>query len=177
MGLFADDLTAFVRDDRSLINFIELVKELGKLSGLQVNFEKSEIMLLGNRNAASVVSNEILNMSVKNDVKFLGVHFSYDFRLRQTLNFEEIIKSVKGKLNIWKWRDLTTIGRIQIVKTFIVPIFMYRAGMISVGKEVISEVNKLIFDFIWKGKDKVKRLALINDIKDGGLKVSKDNVL
>ena len=47
---------------------------------------------------------------------------------------------------------------------------MYRAGMISVGKEVISEVNKLIFDFIWNGKDKVKRLALINDIKDGGLK-------
>ena len=47
---------------------------------------------------------------------------------------------------------------------------MYRAGMISVGKEVISKVNKLIFDFIWKGKDKVKRLALINDIKDGGLK-------
>ena len=169
MGLFADDLTAFVRDDCSLIN-VELVREFGKSSGLQVNFEKSEIMLLGNRNSASVDSNEILNISVKNAVKILGVHFSYDFRLRQTLNFDEIIKSVKGKLKIWKWRDLTTIGRIQIVKTFIVPIFMYRAGMISVGKEVISEVNKLIFDFIWKGKDKVKRLALINDTKDGGLK-------
>ena len=170
MGLFAEDLTAFVRDDRSLINFVELVREFGKLSGLQVNFEESEIMLLGNRNSTSVDSNEILNISVKNAVKILGVHFSYGFRLRQTLNFDEIIKSVKGKLKIWKWRDLTTIGRIQIVKTFIVPIFMYRAGMISVGKEVISEVNKLIFDFIWKGKDKVKRLTLINDIKDGGLK-------
>ena len=29
MGLFADDLTAFVRDDRSLINFVELVREFG----------------------------------------------------------------------------------------------------------------------------------------------------
>ena len=40
MGLFADDLTAFVRDDRSLINFVELVREFGKLFGLQVNFKK-----------------------------------------------------------------------------------------------------------------------------------------
>ena len=47
---------------------------------------------------------------------------------------------------------------------------MYRAGMISLNKEIISEANKLIFDFIWKGKDKVKRLTLINDIEDGGLK-------
>ena len=63
-------------------------------------------MLLGNRNSTSVDSNEILNISVKNAVKILGVHFSCDFRLRQTLNFDEIIKSVKEKLKIWKWRDL-----------------------------------------------------------------------
>ena len=42
--------------------------------------------------------------------------------------------------------------------------------MISLNKEIISEANKLIFDFIWKGKDKVKRLTLINDIEDGGRK-------
>ena len=30
--------------------------------------------------------------------------------------------------------------------------------------------NKIIFDFIWKGKDKIKRAALISDIEDGGLK-------
>ena len=31
-------------------------------------------------------------------------------------------------------------------------------------------MNKIIFDFIWKGKDKVKHLALISDIDDGGNK-------
>ena len=34
----------------------------------------------------------------------------------------------------------------------------------------MKEANKIIFDFIWKGKDKVKRSALISDIEDGGLK-------
>ena len=34
----------------------------------------------------------------------------------------------------------------------------------------MKDVNKIIFDFIWKGKDKVKRFALISGIEDGGLK-------
>ena len=34
----------------------------------------------------------------------------------------------------------------------------------------MKDVNKIIFDFILKGKDKVKRFALISDIEDGGLK-------
>lgn len=47
---------------------------------------------------------------------------------------------------------------------------MYRAGIISINKEIISEKNKLILDFIWRGKDKVKRVALINETEDDGLK-------
>ena len=34
----------------------------------------------------------------------------------------------------------------------------------------MKDVNKIIFDFIWKGKDKIKRSALISEIEDGGLK-------
>ena len=34
----------------------------------------------------------------------------------------------------------------------------------------MKEVNRIIFDFIWKGKDEVKRLALVSNIEDGGLK-------
>ena len=71
---------------------------------------------------------------------------------------------------MWKWRNLTILGRIQIVKTFIVPIFMYRAGSISLDKEVIKEANSIIFDFTWKGKDKVKRSSLVSEIETGGLK-------
>ena len=39
-----------------------------------------------------------------------------------------------------------------------------------VNRDFVKDVNKIIFDFIWKGKDKVKRSALISVIEDGGLK-------
>ena len=32
-------------------------------------------------------------------------------------------------------------------------------------------MNKLLYGFIWKGNDKIKRTALINDIENGGLKM------
>ena len=32
-------------------------------------------------------------------------------------------------------------------------------------------MNKLLYGFIWKGNDKIKRTAFINDIENGGLKV------
>ena len=35
----------------------------------------------------------------------------------------------------------------------------------------MKEINNLIFGFLWKGKDKVKQTAMINDIENGGLKM------
>ena len=90
---------------------------------------------------------------------------------RATLISMKLQKTIKDKLRIRKWRDLTIIGRIQPVKTFIIPTFLYRAsGLICMDKEFVNEVNKIIFDFIWKGKDKVKRRVLVGDIQHGGLK-------
>ena len=113
---------------------------------------------------------KIRKFKVKRAVKILGVHFTYDVALRQKLNFDEIMSSIKEKLKLWKWKNLTVIGRIQIVKTFVIPIIMYRAGLISLDKEVIKKGNSIIYDYIWKGKDKVKQSSLINDVEYGGLK-------
>ena len=49
---------------------------------------------------------------------------------------------------------------------------MFRASVIPFSKELIKEATDSIFyNFIWNGKDKVKRLALISDIEMGGLKM------
>ena len=45
LGLFADDLRGFLKNDKSLIKFLELVF---KCSGLVINHNKSKILLLGN---------------------------------------------------------------------------------------------------------------------------------
>ena len=48
----------------------------------------------------------------------------------------------------------------------LVDIWRISASMICLDKEFLNEANRIIFDFIWKGRDKVKRLALISDVED-----------
>ena len=109
LGLFADDLTSFLKNDFSLTNFLKLVEDYGSCSGLEINHGKSEILLLGNRTyilqESSVVPDNINNIKVKKSVKILGVHFSFASQARHKLNVDELISSIQHKLRIWKWRD------------------------------------------------------------------------
>ena len=70
-------------------------------------------------------------------------------------------------MKCWNWRNLTVLGRI--IKSFVILVFMQRVGLICSHKEIVKEVDKNIFNFIWKGKDKVKRSALISDVEHGGV--------
>ena len=72
-------------------------------------------MILGNCSSTLQQDNVVsCNLKIKKVVKILGVHFTYDFRLKQKLNVDELISSTQQKLQIWRWRDLMIIGRIQI---------------------------------------------------------------
>ena len=100
-------------------------------------------------------------------IKILGVYFGYDIKQRDSLNFRKTLKEIKKSINMWKWRGLSLLGRIQIIKTFAIPKLMYRASVIPISQDLIKEANSLFYSFIWNGKDK----ALISDFKNGGLKM------
>ena len=73
----------------------------GECSGLAINHDKSEILLLGNSTSVPLNLNHTLfkYIKIKKFVRILGVYYTYDRRLKRRLNFEEITKSIKDKLN------------------------------------------------------------------------------
>ena len=147
----------------------DCLSKFSECSGLKVNEEKTELFRLGTRN--NYLEYERFPHEFKTSIKILGVHFDYNNVRRRKANFNSVLKSIKQVSNMWNWRGLTLIGRIQIVQSFAIPKFMSKASLIPVSNELITEVNKELYSFIWKGKDKVKRSALINDIEDGSLKM------
>ncbi len=48
---------------------------------------------------------------------------------------------------------------------------MFRASLICLSKNIIKQANSIFYKFIWKGTDKIKRLAIISDYKNGGLRM------
>ena len=99
--------------------------------------DKSKILLLGNSFPAPPNLNHtpFKDLTIKNSLKILGVYFTYDRRLG--VNFDEITKAIKDKLRIWKWRDLTVVVRIQLLKyLFMIPTFLCCATLICMDKEL-----------------------------------------
>ena len=46
---------------------------------------------------------------------------------------------------------------------------MFRASAVSVSKDLMKEAESIFYHFIWNGKDKVKRNAVISEVENGGL--------
>ena len=126
LKIFADDLTSFLRDDVLLNALLGTIECFTLYSGLKINYDKTEVMLLGNQklNPATLAICSGKDITIKKAVKILGVYFTYSQFLWKKLNFEETLKFISEKLRFWNWRNLTILGRIQIMKTFAVPILM-----------------------------------------------------
>ena len=104
-------------------------------------------------------------------IKALGIYYSYDQKLLHEKNFIENLDSVKKLRNIWSARGLSLYGKVTIIKSLIVPKFVYVSSLLTTPKGVIQELNRLIFKFLWKGVDKVTRLSVIYDYEKSGLKM------
>ncbi|KAL9989421.1 hypothetical protein ACROYT_G003968 [Oculina patagonica] len=169
---FADDLTTFLKDIDSLHKLMHKLKLFGSCSGLKPNIAKTEVLRLG-PSQKDVDIYSILNIPKPLEPpKILGVYFTYDNRLRDRLNFENHIKSVKKLLAQWRRRNLTILGKIQVIKSLIIPKFLYRLTNTTASETIVKEINKIMFNFIWNGQDKIKRLAIINDIDKGGFRMT-----
>jgi hypothetical protein len=61
-------------------------------------------------------------------------------------NFTEKIKSIKGLLNTWCYRELTYIGRITVIKTLALPILIQSLTVLPNPPEwVIKEIQDIFF--------------------------------
>ena len=168
LAAFADDLTTFLQGINSFQRLSIILDGFGICSGLKLNAEKTEALWLGsNHENPPYIDIEKVNKPIK----ILGVHFTDNWGKRQELNFDAVLKSISKTLKGWKWRNLTLYGKIQVVKSFVIPKFMFRASLICLSKDIIKQANSVIYKFIWKGTDKIKRLAIISDYRNGGLRM------
>ena len=167
---YADDTSGILKNINSAKRFLQLVKEFGQYSGLILNEEKTEGMWLGSNRFNNTKPLGILWQD--RPLRVLGVHFSYDQEACDKLNFIEKIDKAKRIINMWLGRNLTLYGRAQIIKTFVTSQFLYASSVIHTPVEVIKDINKVIFNFIWRTKtERLKRTVLISKIEDGGLQV------
>ena len=92
----------------------------------------------------------IVTASSATPIKALGVHYTYDLKLLHEKNFIERLDSVKKLINIWSSRGLSIYGKVTIIKSLIIPKLVYISSLLPTPKEIIQELNRLLFKFLWK---------------------------
>ena len=75
-------------------------------------------------------------------IKALGVYYSYDIKLLHEKNFIEILDSVKKRINIWSSRGLSIYGKVTIIKSLIIPKFVYISSLLPVPKKIAKGLIK-----------------------------------
>ena len=92
LSQFADDNTLFNADLGSLEKALKIVEDFGKLTGLFLNGKKTKAICLGKWMNNK---NKPLNISWFHcPVEILGIHFSYDEKGNNELNFCHQIRKV-----------------------------------------------------------------------------------
>ena len=166
----ADDTICCISDEPSLLKLLGTFKSFKLVSGLGINVDKTSAKCLG----PYVPSNKELggiNWS-KDPIFTLGVTISGNEDDHYILNFKKRLKNLQNLLNSWKCRYLSLKGKITVINTLALPPLIYLASVIYVPPIVITEVKKVLLDFIWNGgTPKIAYNTLIQDIEDGGLKL------
>ena len=154
---YADDTTATLADFSSARSFFDLLDTFKLLSGLAINYSKTEGMWIG-----SCRNNNSKPFGIKwprEPIKALGVYYSYDPALLREKNFIENLDKIKKLLNLWSCRGLSLYGKVTVIKSLVIPKFVYICSLLPVADEFVKELNRLVYKFLWNGPDKTTRLS------------------
>ena len=108
----------------------------------------------------------------KKCVKFLGIFITYDVKLLVEKNFKQRLKKITNWTNLWKSRNLSIHGKVNIIiKAILLPKMIYLSSFLCTPPSVVKELNSLVFNFLWNGKDKVIWRSTYAPYNSGGLKM------
>ena len=88
-------------------------------------------------------------------IKYLGINLPKETKELYTENYKTLMKEIKDDINRWRDIPCSWVGRMNIVKTTILPNASYRFNAIPIKLPMAfsSEPEQKILRFVWKPKD------------------------
>ena len=171
LTLFADDLGILIENDKETWN--ETFRELEKfkeITGLKINYDKTIVYQLGSAKDTNAQYYTVKRLMWSNEpLKMLGVMICENGDQLFKLNYEPLLEKVEQIIKQWKNRGLTLMGKVLLVNSLVVPLFVHKLTVLPLMPEdICNKIHWLIDEFIWKGgKPKISR-EIITGLKENG---------
>jgi len=176
LSQYADDTTLMLDGSlESLENAMRTLIDFKNMSGLKINVKKTSAVWIGlNKNKKKPVCEHLkLNWKFDGVFDMLGITFSTNTQDMIDINFNKALISMKNLILSWSKRNITSLGRVVVVKSLVLAKLNYIGQMLpGPGPDFIKMVNDEIYKFVWQGKpDKVKRAQMNEAYESGGVKM------
>ena len=175
IGQYADD-TFILLDglEKSLRNCILLLDRYADCSGLKLNVTKTHAVWLGSKVKCQEHICPDLCLQWVDNFKLLGIHFTSDLTEMLNLNYDHKLVKVENILTSYGKRNLSLIGKVSVIKTLIIPMFVHALTVLPApDTKFNTNFNRLIKTFLWKkGRVMISYENLCKDIEHGGLKIT-----
>ena len=178
---YCDDTTLILKDADELRAAIADIEAFNRISGLKLNKSKSVGMWIGRSKHNTSTPGDIQWVKTGESIKVLGIYFnSLQEASKIEKNWTERIEKIKILMKRWQKREMSLYGKIIICKTYLLSQLSYVIQSLSLPNEVLTEIDTLLFKFIWQKKfsekraiEKIKRSIICRDIDKGGLNMIK----
>ena len=172
LSQFADDTSIFLTFEHLEINtFCQTMRHVEANTGLKISYEKTSLYRVGSLvgSNAQMYTSKQLNWTDVN-ISTLGIEISTDGTI-VSHNFDVIIEKMRSVMDNWYNRSLSLMGKIMIINTLMGSLFVYKMiALLNMSQNQVKTMNKLILEFLWKGKNaKISRYLLSRSKIDGGL--------
>lgn len=167
MNAYADDISMFLDNERSLEEIVSVFNQFGLVSGSVLNKRKTVAIAIGNVNLTAAT--EWLN--IENFVNILGVRYGDNIKQAQKQNWQSILNGLRTQLWLHHPRKLNLCQKVILINTYINSKIWYMASNIPLTKGFATKIKAELGKFIWHGQS-LQRIAFANLIlpkERGGL--------
>jgi exonuclease III len=164
---FADDasgITEMKRDPLSALK--EILNDFSEISNLKCNYDKTQVMHIGNTNANCDFVEE-LGFTLVNEITVLGFILDKD-GLKNKAMFNKVKKNIAGIVVNWARFKLSLPGRIGIYKNLLLSQLGYVGSIANPDPPLLEEIQSLMTNFVI-GNSRMSKERLFLQADKGGL--------
>ena len=156
----ADDTILFMKHDLDKARNLKLLLlAFEKMSGLKINFHKSELFCFGEAKETAAQYADLFGCAQGQfPIKYLGILIHY--QCLTNAEWKHVEERLEKRLSSWKGKLLSVGGRLVLINSIFTNMVLYMLSFFQIPKGVLQRRDYFRSRFFWQGDSENKKYRL-----------------